>query len=181
MKEKSMKGMRITRKMVNYTLSIYNHDEISDKIDEVLEFIQWILPDENFDANDFTKLYGSYALYKNIYMYYEGSHLIAVASCNFYYDPHREDEVIIYLMVIAVHPDYQNSGVGSRFLNHILDMNNQSNIWIKIHKTNHQSQRFFKKNMFEKVSKKEVPCVINPSYRKPYDMYVHYKSDRNAF
>ncbi len=159
-----------------YQLHIYNQDEVVDKLDELMEFVQKVIPEENFDTNDFTKIYGSYALYKNIYMYYHHEELVAIASCNFYNDSHQEDEIVVYLMVIAVDPNYQNKGVGTQFLKHILDMNNQSNIWIKIHKTNFQSQRFFKKNDFEKVAKKRIPDVLNPSYRKPYDIYVHYKS-----
>ena len=161
---------------MNYKLQIYNQDELLDnvdKLDEVIDFVHRVIPDEKFDRNDFTKLYGNYALYKNIYMYYHNDQLIALSSCNFYNDSVKEDEVIVYLMVIAVDPVYQNSGIGSRFLKHILDMNNQSNVWIKIHKTNMQSQRFFKKNEFKKVPKKEIPSVLNPSYRKPYDIYVH--------
>jgi N-acetylglutamate synthase-like GNAT family acetyltransferase len=161
---------------MNYKLQIYNQDELLDnvdKLDEVMDFVHRVIPDETFDRNDFTKLYGNYALYKNIYMYYHNDQLIGLSSCNFYNDSIKEDEVIVYLMVIAVDPNYQNNGIGSRFLKHILDMNNQSNIWIKIHKTNMQSQRFFKKNEFIKVPKKKIPSVLNPSYRKPYDIYVH--------
>ncbi len=158
-------------------LEIYNHDELDNKIDNILEFINKILPDENFDKDDFIKLYGNHAMYKNIYLYYYHYELIGVASCNFYYDEEDDTEVIAYLMVIGVSEKYQNKGVGSKFLNMILDMNNQSNIWIKIHKDNSQSQAFFKKNNFEKVTKKSIPSVLNPSYRKPYDVYVHYKSE----
>ncbi len=160
----------------SYKLQVYNQDELLDdeeKLDEVMEFVNRVIPDETFDRNDFTKLYGNYALYKNIYMYYQNDQLIALSSCNFYNDSSKEDEVVVYLMVIAVDPTYQNSGIGSRFLKHILDMNNQSHIWIKIHKTNMQSQHFFKKNHFEQVPKKEIPKVLNPSYRKPYNIYVH--------
>ncbi len=161
--------------MTSYKLEIYNQDEILDKIDLLMDFIKRVIPDEEFDVDDFTKLYGSYALYKNIYMYYYNNELIGICSCNFYNDNVYEDEIVVYLMVIAIDPNYQNVGTGSKLLKHVLDMNNQSNIWIKIHKTNQQSQRFFKKNHFEKVAKKDIPSVLNPSYRKPYDIYVHYK------
>ncbi len=157
----------------NYRLEIYNNDEIEDKIDIILNFINENIPDENFDKDDFIKLYGNYAMYKNIYLYYHLNKLIGVSSCNFYYE--EDGEVIVYLMVICIDKDYQNSGIGSNFLKMILDMNNQSNIWVKIHKNNSQSIKFFKKNNFEKVLKKSIPNVLNPSYRKPYDVYVHYK------
>ncbi len=161
----------------NTRLEIYTQDELDDKIDNILEFIHKILPDENFDKDDFLKLYGNHAMYKNIYLYYHLNELIGVSSCNFYYDEYDDTEVIVYLMVIAVSETYQNKGIGSNFLNMILDMNNQSNVWIKIHKDNNQSQAFFKKNNFEKVTKKSIPSVLNPSYRKPYDVYVHYKEN----
>lgn len=165
--------------ILNTRFEIYNQDELDDKIDSILEFINNVIPDENFDKNDFIKLYGNHAMYKNIYLYYYLNELVGVSSCNFYYD---EDDVsgtdvIAYLMVICVSKKYQNSGIGSNFLNLILSMNNQSNIWVKIHKDNSQSQNFFKKNNFEKVTKKSIPSVLNPSYRKPYDVYVHYKSE----
>ncbi len=164
----------------NTRLEVYNQDELDDKIDIILEFINKILPNEGFDKDDFLKLYGNHAMYKNIYLYYNLNELVGVSSCNFYYDGEdgcEAGEVIVYLMVIAINEKYQNKGVGSNFLNMILDMNNQSNVWIKIHKDNSQSQAFFKKNNFEKVTKKSIPSVINPSYRKPYDVYVHYKSE----
>ena len=159
----------------NTYCEVYNQYELDDKIESILEFINNVLPDENFDKDDFLKIYGNHAMYKNIYLYYNCNELIGVASCNFYCDDEESGDVIIYLMVIAVHKNYQNKGIGSNFLNVILGMNNQSNIWIKIHKDNNQSQAFFKKNNFEKVTKKSVPSVLNPSYRKPYDVYVHYK------
>jgi RimJ/RimL family protein N-acetyltransferase len=167
----------------NTRLEVYTQDELDDKIDTIIEFIHKILPDENFDKDDFLKLYGNHAMYKNIYLYYHLNELIGVSSCNFYYDEDNASvleeagEVIVYLMVIAIHENYQNKGVGSNFLKMILDMNNQSNVWIKIHKENTQSQAFFKKNDFEKVTKKSVPSVLAPSYRKPYDVFVHYKSE----
>ncbi len=161
----------------NTRLEVYTQDELDNKMNDILEFINKILPDENFDEDDFIKLYGNHAMYKNIYLYYHLNELIGVSSCNFYYDEDDDTEVVAYLMVIAISEKYQNKGIGSNFLNLILGMNNQSNIWIKIHKDNSQSQAFFKKNNFEKVTKKSIPTVLNPSYRKPYDVYVHYKSE----
>ncbi len=161
----------------NTRLEVYTQDELDDKIEDILTFINSILPDENFDEDDFLKLYGNHAMYKNIYLYYHLNELIGVSSCNFYCDEEDDTEVIAYLMVICVSEKYQNKGIGSNFLNLILGMNNQSNIWIKIHKDNTQSQAFFKKNNFEKVTKKSIPSVLNPSYRKPYDVFVHYKSE----
>lgn len=162
---------------LNTRLEVYNQYELDNKIENILTFINSVLPNENFDKEDFLKLYGNHAMYKNIYLYYNCNELIGVASCNFYYDEEDDTEVIVYLMVICVSEKCQNKGIGSNFLKMILDMNNQSNIWIKIHKDNIQSQAFFKKNNFEKVTKKLIPSVLNPSYRKPYNVYVHYKDN----
>jgi RimJ/RimL family protein N-acetyltransferase len=161
----------------NTRLEVYNQYELDEKIEDILTFVNSVLPDENFDKDDFLKIYGNHAMYKNIYLYYHLNELIGVSSCNFYCDEDDTEEVIVYLMVICVSEKYQNKGIGSNFLKMILDMNNQSNVWIKIHKDNTQSQAFFKKNDFEKVTKKSIPSVLNPSYRKPYDVYVHYKSE----
>jgi ribosomal protein S18 acetylase RimI-like enzyme len=164
--------------MINHKecrLEIYNNDDLDDKIDEILDFVNTVIPDENFDKDDFIKLYGNYAIYKNIYLYYYNDELIGVSSCNFYLDDLNEEDHIIYMMVIAIKPTYHNCGIGTIFLNKILNMNNQSNIWVKIHKNNMQSQHFFMKNNFEKTAKKNIPSVLNPSYRKPYNTYVHYK------
>ena len=89
------------------------------KLIDILTFINSILPDEKFDEDDFLKLYGNHAMYKNIYLYYNFNELIGVSSCNFYYDEYDDTEVIVYLMVIAVSETYQNKGIGSNFLNMI--------------------------------------------------------------
>lgn len=156
-------------------LKIYHNDEYKytpDFVNTIIDFIHSNLIDENFSHEDFTELFGDFALYKSLYVYYDEEKIIGVCGCNFYKN-NNNDDVIIYLMVIAIDKDYQNKGIGSILLQKIISMNNQSSIWVKIHKENSQSIKFFKKNGFIKTSKKNMPCILNPSFRKPYSIFVY--------
>lgn len=155
-------------------LETFHHDDYKynpEFVDSILLFINNNLHDENFSNEDFTQLYGEYALYKSIYVYYDNEKIVGVCACNFYKD--ENDDEIMYLMVIAIDKEYQNKGIGSIMLQKILSMNNQSVIWVKIHKENKQSEHFFKKNGFVKKSKKSMPNILNPSFRKPYNLFYH--------
>ena len=158
-----------------FRLEVYDHEMIPDELlERAVDFTNEMLPGENFEPEDFKKIYGKTCLYKNIFMYYMNDLLVGVSVCNFYpdSDPEKSDEVLIYMMVIAVDHGQQGRGIGSKFLNSILQMNNQSDVWIKIHKENDQSQGFFKKNGFVKRPKKSMPEILNPSYRKPYEVFL---------
>jgi ribosomal protein S18 acetylase RimI-like enzyme len=170
-----------------FRLEVYENEMIPEELLlQSVDFVNEMLPDENFEATDFSKIYGKTCLYKNIFMYYMttsvqgkiNDRLVGVSVCNFYPDPDPEksDDVLIYMMVIAVDKGQQGRGIGSKFLGSILQMNNQSDIWIKIHKENDQSQGFFKKMGFVKRPKKSMPEILNPSYRKPYEVYVKRRS-----
>ncbi len=165
--------------MPKFRLEVYENEMIPEELLELaVDFVNEMLPGEDFEATDFSKIYGKTCLYKNIFMYYMNDRLVGVSVCNFYPDPDPEksDDVLIYMMVIAVDKGQQGRGIGSKFLGSILQMNNQSDVWIKIHKENDQSQGFFKKMGFVKRPKKCMPEILNPSYRKPYEVFVKKRS-----
>ncbi len=158
-----------------FRLEVYDNEMIPDELlIQSVDFVNEMLPGEGFEPADFKKIYGKTCLYKNIFMYYMNDKLVGVCTCNFYPDPdpERSDETVIYMMVIAMDKTVQGKGVGTKFLRSILQMNNQSDVWIKIHKGNDQSKGFFKKMGFIKMPKKSMPEMLNPSYRKPYEVFV---------
>jgi GNAT superfamily N-acetyltransferase len=160
-------------------LATYTHEELGEKpwlLDKWIDFIERAIPDEGFAESHFTGPLAQNEVEKKAYLVFHPLELERVESIAFtlqYRGMDALDEGPIYLMLIAVDPEGLRQGQGSKLLQYILSTNPLSEVWVKIHRENTASKRFFKKHGFVKTTKKAMHPRLNPSYRLQYDPYVH--------
>jgi putative acetyltransferase len=74
---------------------------------------------------------------------------------------------------IAVHDDYQNMGIGTALLNHLIDvarMKKLSKVWLQVSTTNDRAINMYKKAGFKIEGKLCKESCINGKYRDEYRM-----------
>lgn len=159
-------------------LFTYTHEELGDKpwlLDKWMEFVERAIPDEGFVESHFTGPLSPNEIEKRAYLVYHPSELEKVDAIALTIQYRgletNSSEGPLYLMLIAVDPESLHRGVGSKLMRHILSIHPSTEIWVKIHRENTVSKRFFKKHGFVKRPKKAMHPRLNPSYRLPYDPY----------